>query len=370
MTHRIAVVTELFFPSLGGQQLRFKELAEEFIKAGVAVDVYTIDDRGNLPRWELINGVEIHRIVKDRRYNQHGGVFNRPLGTILRFAVKLWFVFLRRRYRAVIFTQLPVLPALLSRFYPLRGSRTILDFVELRSSTFWRYIQFLLFRSTQRIVCISRSIEVAVKSANPDRAAETTCIPSLVRLEQFVRREAKHFIFVGRLESHKHPEDAIKTALHYNEIFKDNIVIHLVGAGRLLWDLKKAYGNNPLVCLHGEVSDETKLALLSEALVMIFPSEREGLPKVVVEAMASAVPVVTTRYLDNATKDFVIDEGIGEVADPDIPSLAQAVRKIMGNYQAYLEVCQRRREAYALIAGAQEYISLAMDQRSEAPPSV
>ena len=65
---KIALVTELFPPSVGGQEIRFKEFAEEFARLGHSVDVFTIDHTGKLPAEETVNRVRILRTYRDANY--------------------------------------------------------------------------------------------------------------------------------------------------------------------------------------------------------------------------------------------------------------------------------------------------------------
>lgn len=64
----------------------------------------------------------------------------------------------------------------------------------------------------------------------------------------------------------------------------------------MLEELKVRHAQDRNVVFHGFVSDEQKLAVLAKARIFILPSEREGLPKSIVECMACGVPTVTTDY--------------------------------------------------------------------------
>lgn len=74
---KIALVTELFPPSVGGQEIRFKEFAEEFARLGHSVDVFTIDHTGKLPAEETVNRVRILRTYRDANYYKKG-ILGRP----------------------------------------------------------------------------------------------------------------------------------------------------------------------------------------------------------------------------------------------------------------------------------------------------
>ena len=58
---KIAFVTELFAPSVGGQEVRFEELGAELVKRGVEVNLYTIRHDLSSPRDEVRGGMAVHR---------------------------------------------------------------------------------------------------------------------------------------------------------------------------------------------------------------------------------------------------------------------------------------------------------------------
>ena len=124
---KIALVTELFPPSFGGQEIRFREFAEEFARNGHSVDVFTIDHTGKLPKEETINRVRIFRTWSDADYYKQG-FLGRPVRSIFGFT---WSLRGRlKEYDGVIYNQFPVLPSMLSRLMVRRGAVRVLDFVE------------------------------------------------------------------------------------------------------------------------------------------------------------------------------------------------------------------------------------------------
>jgi glycosyltransferase involved in cell wall biosynthesis len=78
----------------------------------------------------------------------------------------------------------------------------------------------------------------------------------------------------------------------------------------------------------GPVDDAGKRALLAEADVLVFPAvQREGLPLVILEAMAAALPVVSTRT--GAVADAVADGETGYlVPQRDPAALAAALARL------------------------------------------
>lgn len=79
-------------------------------------------------------------------------------------------------------------------------------------------------------------------------------------------------------------------------------------------DEAAALGIADRVTFPGWVGPEDAQALLTSASVFVLPSYNEGLPVAVLEAMAAAVPVVTTRV--GAIPDLGIDGAAGFLIDP------------------------------------------------------
>jgi len=70
--------------------------------------------------------------------------------------------------------------------------------------------------------------------------------------------------------------------------------------------------------------------ILSGLDLFVLPSLNEGLPRVILEAMAASVPVIATRVCGNA--DLVVDGQTGLLVPPEEPdALASAVTRILGD---------------------------------------
>jgi len=86
-------------------------------------------------------------------------------------------------------------------------------------------------------------------------------------------------------------------------------------------------GLSGLILLHGELTLPQVAALLEQADVFVQSSLSEGLPNVVLEAMASGLPVVATDA--GATRDAVTDGVEGFVVPLRDPSaIAAALRNL------------------------------------------
>ena len=225
----IAIITELFYPNIGGQEIRYFEIAKVLSKRGYRIDIYTIDNFGDLPREEILGeNIYIYRIIRDKYYKPRVIKFlRRNIFTIIRFTLRLFKIIKQKRYDFVIINQWPILPGI---FGHLINSITVLDICELRKGIFWEFIQFLLANGCQKIITLSDEIEDYIKEKYKKNNVLT--VPSGVDIKKFKNEyKREYFIFIGRLEKHKNPEHAIEAVIKYNNIYKKNKTLIVIGGG-------------------------------------------------------------------------------------------------------------------------------------------
>ncbi|REJ78548.1 MAG: glycosyltransferase [Acidobacteria bacterium] len=136
-------------------------------------------------------------------------------------------------------------------------------------------------------------------------------------------------IVVCRQEPRKGTIIAIEAMPGLIERF-EKVSLDVVGDGSELERLRrrsKELGLNGSVNFHGKVPQAEVKALLERAHIFCFPtSASEGFPKVVIEALAAGLPVVTTRV---SVLPKLIENGGGILLDEPTPdSLANAVAEI------------------------------------------
>lgn len=127
--------------------------------------------------------------------------------------------------------------------------------------------------------------------------------------------------------------------------------LDVIGGGSLLGQLKarvKDLDLENVVTFHGKVARERVVELMKQAHVFCYPTmASEGFPKVVLEALAGGLPVITTRV---SVLPQLIKEDCGILLDaPSSENLAVAVVKICADAERYEEM------SAAAISVAQNY---------------
>jgi glycosyltransferase involved in cell wall biosynthesis len=337
---RIGIFTELYLPHIGGQEVRYAELAASLLQLGHSVDVYCIRHSEAVPATEVMSGVSVFRSPLAENYK-------RPLFKQLRRAVlplirySIWARRMARRdkYDLLIFNQWPLAHIALSR--KSVRDRIVLDWCEVRSGRFYGILMKHLPLLSNRNIAVSQSVANTVADASGCRVEY---IPSGVWISNYRcedKAQRSGIVYLGRVTEHKN----LGLLIDAFELIKDDGYggdLTIAGSGPTLEALTAAgkssrYSEN--IHFAGFVDDETKIDILARAEVLVIPSRREGFPRVVAEGMASGLPTVTVDFPDNGTKSVVLDYALGLVADPDARSLSDAIFAVLRNWHTYSENC-------------------------------
>lgn len=349
---KILIIDELSYP-VGGVQERVKALAEQWVVLGHSVTIATIDQTAKLSNRSIINGVENHMVVSDAGYYK-GGRFGRKISTIIKFSFKLKPYF-KGDWNLIIFCQFPMLPQLFYKLFYKKRAITAIDFVEYRDSKLWRVINKIIINTVDHVVCISEHVRDCVHTYRQDNLY---VMPSFVDMASSIPQSKTNYIFLGRMEEHKHPEHAIEAVLEYNKIYNKNAQLNLVGDGNLFDFLKNKYADNPFVKFWGHVSTAKKKEILANGRILILPSEREGLPVVIIEALSYGIPTITTDYLGNGGKYFVEKEMIGKVALPVKTDIANKINELEENFTYFTTKCNEIKYKFDLELVSKKYLEI------------
>jgi len=172
-------------------------------------------------------------------------------------------------------------------------------------------------RERLRGLGVDSCVSVVQNGINTERFEPTGTESSLVR-------NGRSALFVGRLVEGKRPGNAIEAVARARKK-GSSIELYLCGEGPLRPELERLVndlGVEDAVHFLGHVPYDKMPTIYRSVDVLVLPSRTEGVPRSVLEAIASNVPVVCTR-LDQLTDIVLMDsrgefvglDAIGELAD-------------------------------------------------------
>jgi len=320
---KVALVTELFYPSIGGQEFRFMQLSKGLAKRGVEVKVYTSDHLGSLAKEEKIDGVHVIRFVTLRNYVKPGSRALIPLAKYT-IAVNKLIKELVKECDHIIVNQMPIIHLL---FIP-SNDKIIIDWCETYKQGMLKYVLSYAAKRFDRGIAVSEDIGSTIKSFNPYMSVEVIRTP--IDVDRYVCNEEKDeelILFIGRLVSHKNIISLVEAVSYINTFSLKRKKLLIVGDGPLRKVLVKK--QNQYIRVLGKVSEEEKVKLIRRSFLLAIPSLREGFPNVVAEAIASCTPILTVKAPLNNVYRFVERHKVGFVAPSPSPrDIAETIMKI------------------------------------------
>lgn len=181
----------------------------------------------------------------------------------------------------------------------------------------YRYRYRRLAHRAERVVSLGGRLtdELATRLAvSPDRLV---VLPNAVELEAEetpatpATRSASELLFVGRLARNK-GADLLIDAM--NALANEDVSLTLVGDGPLRAELERR-ATSPRVRFLGGVGEAELGELFATAAALVLPSRFEGMPTVVLEAMAARLPVIATDI--GAVRTMIEPGRTGLLIPPD-----------------------------------------------------
>jgi glycosyltransferase involved in cell wall biosynthesis len=196
----------------------------------------------------------------------------------------------------------------------------------------YRYIFRRIFKKAARVVSLGGSLTKILKQVG--RADNVVVLPNATNLlpmtdAELIKQKSSplRFLFVGRFAYNKGIGDLLEAVKQLNdEGHAAAFELDLAGKGPLFDEMKARY---PLKNVHfqGFVSDpDLDLAYLDDH-VFVLPTLFEGMPTVVLEAMARAMPILVT---DTGATLELVDEQNGIILEKkDVQGIKNAMMRMI-----------------------------------------
>jgi glycosyltransferase involved in cell wall biosynthesis len=226
---------------------------------------------------------------------------------------------------------------------PMEKAKFVWARCHLFRSLFDRMHQFIRRQSDWNIVIDRQCYKQAEQDGITDK---TSLLMNAVNLDEFfphpesrlsyrarygIADNAIVILFSGRLEEIKRV-DRIIGAMRHLDVEQGDFQLFIVGTGSLRQSLENQAtreGVNEDVFFLGAIPHQQMPAFYNMADLLVLPSEMEGTPMVILEALACGTPVVATNV--GGIPDIVCN-GINGYAidDPEPVMLADAIIRIIG----------------------------------------
>ena len=337
---KITQVCERFPPSIGGLQNHVYNLSYELSLRGHQVTVLTSDiknlsffkiDRADKPYEKITDNFEVYRFKAYPPEIPYASAYG-IIPPLIKKLIKLKPDIIHIQSYMLIHSDIT---SILSKMKKIPTVLTVHTFGDTPPRPhLGALMKFYIHTLGKMHLKFARKIIVLTPNAADyisklDIDKEKICIiPNGIEYDRFLnmptphsfkkdyRFDGKIVLFVGELSPRKGVHYLIRTMPKVLQEIPDTLLA-IVGVDRgfqtHLEGLSRELGVSNNVLFTGPVSNKRLLEAYSACDVFVLPSEREGLPTVILEAMASGKPVVATNVGGNP---YVIDDEItGFIAD-------------------------------------------------------
>lgn len=237
-----------------------------------------------------------------------------------------------------------------SKYHPFRERKTIHSLYQLVYNSLNAFLERIFLRRTRHIIAVSEQVKQELVQDAGIAADRITVVPNGVDLNEFYPRSVNradfqleenriYALFAGDLKSKRKNLDTVLKAL------AEVPDIHLLVLGDVdkspYPKLAEQLGLNERVVFLGYRKDIADIMSLSD--LFIFPSRYEPFSLVILEAMATGLPVITSSRC--GVVELLSEDAAVVMDDPeDTQALVSALRELVNNHERIQLMAQKARE--------------------------
>lgn len=319
-----------FIPRMGGggAERVIANLANEFVKRGDSVIIYTPTD--NKSFYPLNPSVKIY--AENYSVSKKKGIRQLKLAVN---GVRLWFSYQERiklEKPDVIISFLPETNWIVLTHKHKKCKIIVSERNDpTRRSKLVRFINDTLYPKADVLVCQSNKVAKYFRSENATVISNP--IDSSILPEPHTGERRKVIVGVGRLVEQKNFVNLI-TAFSMLDNQFDEYQLEIYGEGPLhqkLDSLIDRLNLNNRVHLMG--AKQNVLQLIKDASLFVMSSDYEGYPNALAEAMAIGLPVICTDFYSGTARELIGEKNGLLVPVGDSKAMARAIERLLSDSQ-------------------------------------
>lgn len=207
-----------------------------------------------------------------------------------------------------------------------------------------RIILPYVIRKASKVIALSQEQREIVLKRYRAKPKNVVIIPNGVKNDFFMERifyesdTPTNLLFVGRFALQKN----IPRLLRALPLMQHDVHLHLVGDGEKLPQIKQIIQelNIQNVTLHGPQNGKKLVDMYRKADIFVLPSDREGMPLVLLEAMAAGLLVVASNV--QGIREFIKNNGL-LVNNPSPETFANTLDNLIGDQEKLQKLSNRGR---------------------------
>ncbi len=332
----VCMISREFPPVTGGIGYFVYNLSKGLVKRGHNVSIITRGSTGKVEK-KLIDGINVYKATFFPLYPFHMALHGFFVNSLLNsLSPEVSLVHLHSPLTPKVKTSLPVVMTVHTAMRIDSRYHEVVDPYSLAEKVQSMYFSPLLESQLLRISDIVTAVSPSVANELTEYGIDSSKVKVMwngVNEKSFPTNKneklEKYVLYTGVLRARKGLFDLIKCAIIVSKIIPDAKFV-ICGTGPLLQKLKeqvKSAGLEQKVVFLGRVDRKKLIKIYQGATIYVVSSIYEGLPTVILEAMACGLPVVATDIGGN--RDLISSNVNGLLVPPRSPEImAQMIMEL------------------------------------------